>query len=112
MNFGKSSVLLEDMIDLKSNSSGLLSVRESFFRLDSYVDVCLNKFERCDNGFTVLFNVSLSFLLQDGLVVLASSGGDSPYTLGGFYLHQIKKYGENYIEFGIGARTRHFISKV
>ena len=112
MNLVESAIVLEEMIDLKSNTSGLLSVKGSFFRLDSYVDSCLNKFERCDNGFTVLFNISLTFPTEDGMTVLASSGGDSSYTFGGFYLHQIRNYGENYLEFGVSTQTRLFQTKV
>ena len=100
------------MLDLKSNSSGFLSVKGLNFRLDSYGDVCLNKFEKCENGFTLIFNINLVYLNQDGVKLIASSGGDSAYTLGGFYLHQVRSLGENYLEFGVGTQTKLFASKV
>lgn len=106
------SAVLEDLIDLKSNSSGLLSVKGIFFRLDSYADVCLNKFEKCENGFTLLLKISFAYMNHDGTHLLISSGGDSSYTTGGFYLQQIKSASENYLEFGLGTQTRLYKSKV
>lgn len=106
------SAVLDDLIDLKSNSSGLLSVKGLYFRLDSYADVCLNKFEKCENGFTLLLNISFSYMNQDGINLLISSGGDSSYTAGGFYLQQITSSSENYLEFGLGTQTNLYSSKV
>ncbi len=106
------SAVLEDLIDLKSNLTGLLSVKGLSFRLDSYADACLYKFEKCENGFSLLLNISFVSLNHDGTNLLISSGGDSSYTSGGFYLHQIKSSTENYLEFGLGIQANLYISKV
>jgi hypothetical protein len=40
----------------------------------------------------------------NGRTVLASSGGDSPFSNGGFYLHQVNVRNDRYLEVGVSFR--------
>lgn len=103
------------MISLQSNSSGLLTKQSDYIKLNSYINSCLNKFESCENGVTIVFNVTVNYnegSKNSGKTVLASSGGDSPYAIGGFYLHQFSAYNDNYLEFGISLMENLFVTQV
>ena len=110
------------MTDLTRNSSSSAVILDpSYNYFDTYNNTCLSKNEACASGFTIVFNLTLSnvssfnpydFGYYNGRVVLASSGGDSPYSTAGFYLHQVNVRGDSYLEFGIALYNQIFTTKV
>ncbi len=92
-------------------SSQILTKDSTFFYLDTYINNCLSQIDTCEKGFSIVFNLSIVFknvsnlldlsLSNAGRTVLASSGGDSYYYSGGFYLHQVNIRGDNYLELGV-----------
>lgn len=110
------------MINLQSDFDTFLAYQDDKYTYkDSYFDTCLNKISVCRNGTTWVFNLNLLYPVKNdktntgynyGRTVLFSSGGDSPYTTGGHYLHQINARGEDYIEFGLSVQNTIFQSKV
>jgi hypothetical protein len=108
-------------LNLQSNSSGpLLTKIDQYYKLDSYLNLCLNKLETCDNGLTLMFDVVLAYQNFDkidyspnyGRTVLISSGGESPYSTAGFYLHQVSVRGDNFLEFGLSIYGDTYKTKV
>jgi hypothetical protein len=109
-------------INLQSNTSGpLLTKTDQYYKLDSYLNLCLSKLETCDNGVTLIFDLKLlypnianqtEYISSYGRTVLASSGGDSPYSTAGFYLHQFSVRGDNYLEFGLSSYNDIYKTKV
>lgn len=111
-------------LDLRLNSTSQpLSRDANYFYLDTYINSCLAKVDACVNGFTVAFNLNLVYQassatnqmdssFNNGRVVLVSSGGESTFSNGGFYLHQVNIRGENYLEFGVSTRSQLFATKV
>ena len=64
--------------------------------MDNYFSKCLDLITNCTNGIGVVLNVTLADFPDNtdiNKVVLLSSGGDSPYTPGGFFLHQYNTNG-------------------
>lgn len=115
-------------IDLQSNSSKLpyLTRDGSFYYMDTYINDCLSQIEYCENGFTLVFNLSMVWSDQakatstheydssyfNGRRVVASSGGESSFTAGGFYLHEVNVRGDHYYELGVRAFDRLFTKNV
>jgi hypothetical protein len=110
-------------INLKLNSSQLnqfLTKDTTYYYMDSYTSPCLDSTARCEAGFGLMVNLTLvdfpSAIANpnefNDRAVLVSSGGDSPYSIGGFYLHQISMYGEKYLEFGVSIRLQLYVVKV
>jgi hypothetical protein len=108
-------------LNLQSNSSGpLLTKIDQYYRLDSYLNLCLNKLETCDNGLTLMLDVVLTYQSSDktdyspnfGRTILLSSGGESPYSTAGFYLHQVSVRGDNFLEFGLSIYGDSYKTKV
>lgn len=105
-------------LDLRSNTTAqpFLTKDVNYFYYDSYINNCLGHIESCQNGFTVVFNLSLAndeaaaaskYLdtsYSNGRTVLASSGGDSAFSNGGFYLHQVNVRKDRYLEVGVSIR--------
>jgi hypothetical protein len=48
----------------------------------------------------------------NGRQILASSGGDSRFTTGGFYLHQINIRGDNHLELAVRSFDKLYIQNV
>lgn len=105
--------VLADMLDLLNSKdlTSLVTSDETYSYVDTYINTCLNKFDTCSQGVTLVMNVTV---VEDagmnskdetgysyGRVAIISSGGDSPYTWGGFYLHQLTARGDFYLEFGL-----------
>jgi hypothetical protein len=82
--------LLDNKQVTQNNSQGML---------DLSINDCLYNISLCDAGVTLIFNVTLVFT-NDDRTVLFSTGGDSTYSPGGFYLHQVNTRGDKYLEFG------------
>lgn len=110
-------------LDLKLNSTAQLLTKDTdYLYLDTYINNCLARVDSCQNGFTVAFNLNVLYQttktssqdsnFNNGRVVLASSGGDSPFSNGGFYLHQVNIRGENYLELGVSLRNQLYSTKV
>ena len=125
---GQSS-LPSSPIDLQSNSSKLpyLTRDDSYYYLDTYINDCLSQIGYCENGFTLVFNLSMLMSAQakaltsadqydssyfNGRRVVASSGGESSFTAGGFYLHEVNVRGDNYYELGVRAFEKLFTKNV
>lgn len=112
------------MLDLKLNSSTQVLTKDAnYYYLDTYINNCLARIDSCTNGFTLSFYLNASQpqskstdLLDtsygNGRVTLASSGGDSPYSFGGFYLHRVSIRDEKFIEFGVSFREKLYSSRV
>jgi hypothetical protein len=110
-------------INLKLNSSQLnqyLIKDNAYYYMDSYTSPCLDSTLRCEAGFGLMVNLTLvepagsisSPNTYNDKIVLISSGGDSAYSAGGFYLHQYMTYGEKYLEFGVTVRLHLYVVKV
>jgi hypothetical protein len=83
--------------------------------MDNYFSKCLDLITNCTNGIGVVLNVTLADFPDNtdiNKVVLLSSGGDSPYTPGGFFLHQYNTNGDKYLEFGVSNGTVLYSTKV
>lgn len=103
--------LIDQRVKPKKNET----LDQSYGLVDMYLNDCLYKINLCENGTTIVFNLSLNFnrmVGNSGKTVLFSSGGDSPYSHGGFYLHQINKRGEKYVEFGYALYANLYSTKV
>lgn len=112
----------DDLVDLKKDVASLTKTPNgNYYLYDSYPNTCLNKFQTCDIGITVVFNLTVVYTpmysktdydTNYGRTVLVSSGGDSNFMVGGFYLHQLSPRGDNHLEFGITAYNDLYKSKV
>ena len=71
----------------------------SYAYVDTYVSTCMDKLMSCSSG-GLAINITV-YESDEPLVVLISSGGDSPYSPSGLYLHQYNVNGYKYMEFGI-----------
>ena len=83
--------------------------------MDNYFSKCLDLITNCTNGFGVAVNLTVADFPDNtdiNKVVLLSSGGDSPYSIGGFYLHQYNINGDRYLEFGMSNATLLYSTKV
>ncbi len=106
------------VLNLKADSlRNFMSHDVNYTYVDTYSNTCLNKLETCTSGISLVINVTVrNQIMNDkldlsddyGRIVLVSSGGDSPYNFGGFYLIQYSVRGENYLEFGIGLFKEEF----
>lgn len=122
MNFKKACVLVLVLNVGQFNGQTTLNIREqdkmaiidaNYSYVDTFINDCLHKIDLCESGQIVVFNVSVSYTSSShNRVVLYTSGGDSPYTPGGVYLHQIAIRGDFYLELGIGYRLNIFTTKV
>lgn len=92
-----------------------------FTFIDSYFNNCISKIDYCSNGMVGSFNLTLLFTNMNektdagynyGRLVLFSSGGDSPYSRGGIYLHQINVRGEEYLQFGLSYHGNVYTSNI
>lgn len=113
-----------ETIDLLANDTKTLSLRKdtSFFYFDSYINDCLSDMEQCRSGFTLVFNLSLAEYDEpkerydssyfNGRKVLASTGGDSQFTPGGFYMHHVNVRADSYLEIGVRTFDRLFATNV
>jgi len=113
-------------LELRQNTTAApLTKDASYYYLDTYINTCLGRIDSCSNGFTVVFNLSLAFnqaakaslnsfdtSYTNGRIVLASSGGDSPFSNGGFYLHQINVRNDKYLEVGVSNRNDLYSTRV
>ncbi len=106
------SQLLQYAINLQSNVTELIRSSDdslyteigndgNYATLDTYGNTCLNKLETCSDGFTFIFDLRIVYSSSQGSVLLASTGGHSPYATSGIYLTQTSARGENYLEFGV-----------
>ena len=90
---------------LRPSDDFIYSDNDTFATLDTYLNTCLNKMETCSDGFTIIFDIRLVYPSRDqagrSSLVLATSGGHSPYSPAGFHLTQTNSRGENYLEFGL-----------
>ena len=114
-----------DVLDLlRSTALGSLTTYdEKFAYIDTYLNPCLNKLAACANGFILVVNVTLvsqnvvdkneyGYGYSFGRLSILTSGGDSPYSHGGFYLHQVSSRGDNYIEFGLSLYENLYTTNV
>lgn len=110
-----------------TDQTGKLTSRDANYSyVDSLVNDCLAKIDLCQSGEIFVFNVNVTYQSFDtnneanscnmnpnyGRVVLYSSGGDSAYTPGGVYLHQVGVRGDYYIELGFTYRAQMYTIKV
>ena len=112
------------MLDLKLNSSTQVLTKDAnYYYLDTYINNCLARIDSCQNGFTLSFYLNASqqqannvdamdTSFSNGRVTLASSGGDSPYSFGGFYLHRVNVRDEKFLEFGVSVREQLYSTRV
>ncbi|RNA02528.1 hypothetical protein BpHYR1_023185 [Brachionus plicatilis] len=100
------------VVNLKTDfSQNMINGQNSKFTyIDSYFNNCLSKIDYCSNGLFGSFNLTILYPTMNGKrdagynygrLVLFSSGGESPYSRGGIYLHQISVRGEEYLQFGL-----------
>ena len=113
-----------ETIDLLANDTKkhTLTKDSFFYYMDSYINDCLSDIELCSSGFTLVFNISLTNIDEpkekfdssylNGRKVLASTGGDSRFTPGGFYMHQVNVRSDNYLEIGVRTFDRLFATNV
>lgn len=120
--FGPILVIGQTVLSITDQTGKLTSRDTTYSYLDTLVNDCLRKIDTCDNGEIFVFNLTVSYqnIIDEtsdtssnyGRTVLFSSGGDSPYTPGGVFLHQFAIRGENYIELGITYQSQIYSIKV
>lgn len=109
-------------LSITEQTGKLTSSDSAYFYLDTLVNDCLHKIDSCDGGKILVFNFSLAYQepqsiasgssLTSGRTVLFSSGGDSPYSTGGVFLHQYVIRGDKYLELGVSYDTQIYSIKV
>jgi hypothetical protein len=83
--------------------------------MDNYFSKCLDLITNCSSGIGIAINITLMDppdSQSNYKNVLLSSGGDSPYSIGGFYLHQYNANGDKYLEFGVSNVTSLYATRV
>ena len=99
--------------NLRLNSTTQIITKDTqYYYIDNYFSKCLDVITNCTNGIGLAVNVTLGEFSENNKIVLLSSGGDSSYNVGGFYLHQCNINGDKYLEYGVSNGTLLYAIKV